>query len=39
MIALGERGMQPKVYNLKEILEEFITHRKEVIVRRTKFEL
>lgn len=31
--------MQPKVYNLKEILEDFILHRKEVIVNRTKYEL
>ncbi|MCT4617386.1 MAG: DNA gyrase subunit A [Candidatus Gracilibacteria bacterium] len=39
MIALGDRGMQPKLYNLKEILQEFITHRKEVITRRTAYEL
>lgn len=39
MIALGERGMQPKIYNLKEILEDFIIHRKEVITNRTKYEL
>ena len=30
---------QPQVLNLKEMLEEFIKHRKEVIVRRTKFDL
>lgn len=29
----------PKVLNLKECLEHFITHRNEVVVRRTKFEL
>lgn len=29
----------PKVLTLKECLEHFITHRNEVIVRRTKFEL
>lgn len=39
MIALGDRGMQPKIYNLKEILEDFIIHRKEVITNRTKYEL
>lgn len=39
MIALTDRGMQPKLFNLKEILEEFITHRKEVITRRTQYEL
>lgn len=30
---------RPRVLNLKEILDEFIKHRKEVIVRRTKFDL
>jgi len=30
---------EPKVLNLKEILQYFIDHRHEVIVRRTKFEL
>jgi len=31
--------MQPKLYNLKELLLEFITHRQEVVTRRTQFEL
>lgn len=31
-------GLQPKVLNLVEILQEFIKHRKDVIVRKTKFE-
>lgn len=39
MISLGERGRQPKLYNLKEILEDFIVHRKEVVTRRTRYEL
>lgn len=39
MIALGERGIQPKLYNLKEMLLEFIDHRKEVVTRRTQYEL
>ncbi|MCK9272474.1 DNA gyrase subunit A [Candidatus Gracilibacteria bacterium] len=39
MIALHEGGMQPKLFNLLEILEEFIEHRKEVVARRTAFEL
>jgi DNA gyrase subunit A len=39
MVALVNRGRQPKVMNLKEILQEFLTHRDEVIVRRTKFDL
>lgn len=30
---------QPRVLNLKEILVEFIAHRKVVVVRRTQFEL
>ncbi|EKD66839.1 MAG: hypothetical protein ACD_49C00008G0003 [uncultured bacterium (gcode 4)] len=39
MIALHEWWMQPKLFNLLEILEEFIEHRKEVVARRTAFEL
>jgi DNA gyrase subunit A len=39
MITLWERGKQPKLYNLKEILEDFIVHRKEVVTRRTRYEL
>ncbi len=39
MIALSDRWMQPRLFNLKEILEEFIEHRKEVITRRTTYEL
>jgi len=30
---------EPKVLNLKEILQNFIDHRHEVVIRRTKFEL
>jgi DNA gyrase subunit A len=30
---------QPRVLNLKEILELFIRHRKEVIIKRTKYDL
>jgi DNA gyrase subunit A len=37
MLAL-DKGV-PKVMNLKEILERFVEHRHEVIVRRTQFEL
>ena len=39
MIALTDRGLQPKLLNLKEILEEFIAHRQEVVTRRTQYEL
>ncbi len=30
---------QPKVMNLKELLQHFIAHRHDIIVRRTKFDL
>jgi len=30
---------RPKVLTLKEVLAEFIKHRKEIIIRRTKFDL
>ncbi|PIQ42738.1 MAG: DNA gyrase subunit A [Gammaproteobacteria bacterium CG11_big_fil_rev_8_21_14_0_20_46_22] len=30
---------EPKLFNLKELLEAFIRHRREVVVRRTVFEL
>ncbi|MCK5471615.1 DNA gyrase subunit A, partial [Candidatus Gracilibacteria bacterium] len=39
MIALTERGLQPHLLNLKQILEHFIEHRIEVVTRRTEFEL
>ncbi len=37
MVAL-DNG-QPKVFNLKQMLEAFILHRREVVTRRTVFEL
>jgi DNA gyrase subunit A len=30
---------QPKLFNIKEMLEEFVLHRREVVTRRTIFEL
>lgn len=39
MIALTDRGLQPKLFNLKEMLLAFLEHRREVVVRRTQFEL
>jgi DNA gyrase subunit A len=39
MLALVERGTQPRVLTLKRALQEFIGHRQEVITRRTEFEL
>ena len=39
MIALTDRGMQPHLLNLKQILEHFITHRQEVVTRRAQHDL
>jgi DNA gyrase subunit A len=39
MLALVERGSQPRVLTLKRALQEYIDHRQEVITRRTEFEL
>lgn len=38
MLALVD-GIQPRVLNLKNMLEYYIKHREVVVVRRTKFEL
>ncbi len=38
MIALVD-GIQPRLLNLKQVLQHFIDHRVEVVTRRTKFEL
>ncbi|WP_105216067.1 MULTISPECIES: DNA topoisomerase (ATP-hydrolyzing) subunit A [unclassified Pseudoalteromonas] len=37
MVALD--GNQPKCFNIKEMLEAFILHRREVVTRRTVFDL
>jgi DNA gyrase subunit A len=39
MVALVERGTQPRTLTLKRALQEYIAHRQEVITRRTEFEL
>lgn len=39
MIALVDGGIQPRILNIKTILEEYIIHRQEVITRRTQFDL
>ncbi len=39
MLALVDGGMQPRVLTLKDILVEYINHRKEVVRRRTEFDL
>lgn len=38
MVALID-GIQPRLINLKDILAEFIKHRKEIVKRRTQFDL
>ncbi len=39
MLALVNRGRQPKLLTLVEILKEYLAHRDEVVVRRTKYDL
>lgn len=39
MLALVEKGTQPKVLTLKEVLQEHITHRIDIVTRRVQFEL
>lgn len=39
IILLAVVKQRPQVLSLKEILENFVSHRKEIIVRRTRFEL
>jgi len=38
MLALSD-GIQPQIMGLKTLLDKFIEHRREVVIRRTKFEL
>lgn len=38
MLALVD-GIDPKVLNLKSLLEQYITHRNNIVTRRTQFEL
>jgi DNA gyrase subunit A len=39
VIMLALVNGRPRVLTLKEVIDEFIKHRKEVIIRRTKFDL
>lgn len=39
MIALTDRGLQPRLFNLREILIAFVEHRREIVTRRTQYEL
>lgn len=39
MTLLAIQNKRPKIFNLREIIQSFIAHRKEVVIRRTVFEL
>jgi len=39
LLALVENGTEPKVLNLRDILYYYLEHQKEVIVRRTRYDL
>ncbi|MEE4358525.1 MAG: DNA gyrase subunit A [Desulfococcaceae bacterium] len=39
IIFLAVLNKRPRLFTLKEMLEQFILHRKEIIVRRTRYEL
>jgi len=39
IILLGVLNNQPKIFTLRELLQNFIEHRKEVVVRRTEYDL
>jgi DNA gyrase subunit A len=39
IILLGVLNNQPRVFTLRELLQHFIDHRKEVVVRRTQYDL
>ncbi len=39
IIMLAIVGGQPKLLNLKDVLSNFLNHRKEIIIRRTAFDL
>ncbi len=39
MLALVNNQSQPKILSLRNILDEYIAHQKEIIIRRTRFDL
>jgi len=39
ILALTEKGVQPQVLSLKDLLLEYINHRKEIVFKRTQFLL
>jgi DNA gyrase subunit A len=38
-VVLTEGGLQPKLLNIKDLLIEFINFRREVVLRRSKYQL
>lgn len=38
-VSLTEKGIQPKHLNIKQMLEEFVTFRREVVYRRSAYQL
>jgi DNA gyrase/topoisomerase IV subunit A len=38
-VTLVENGMQPRTLNIKDLLMEFVVYRKEVVYRRSVFQL
>ncbi|MGC1379721.1 MAG: DNA gyrase subunit A, partial [Candidatus Baltobacteraceae bacterium] len=39
LVPVGQSGIEPQVLSLKQLLEHFIAHRKDVITRRTRYDL
>ena len=39
MLALVDDQMQPKILTLRQILDEYIAHQEDIIVRRTRYDL
>ena len=39
MLALVKNQSQPKVLNLRECLDEYLAHQKDVLIRRTRYDL
>jgi len=39
MLSLIENGLQPQVLSIKDILEEHLSHRKDIVKRRTEYLL
>ena len=39
MLALVKNQSQPKVLSLREILDEYLAHQQEVVIRRTRYDL